>query len=534
VRHYAINHHLASPDGVALTFTRRSGATWLFLLALLSSLLLLGAGARKAAGAQAALNSSVYLPLVVNGNPSGEMPAGAGALIFGEDSFRSAAMAVDGQGRMHVAFSRVAPFLPGKQHTVFYGTCQPAQVDCGQAANWQLAQVDNLEAGWPWVQLRLTPDGRPRLMLMRPVMRDSFPLGGLSYRYLECNTHCTTAQAWWALDITDQGTGGGMFNTDYSYRTFALDHLGRPRFIYEDRANSAGAHAGAYYVSCDGNCTQPGNWFETRIDASGDNVYVDENAVLVFSPDGRPRIFARDGGSWTDPSSKLVYVECNGSCDNHAHWSAPLRLRSINSGSSVHTWSPAITASGGVRLSFYPRGGPFFYLWCDGDCSQIDHWGEYSLDLGSGTGDYSALTLDSQGRPHIALRDGDEFGLSYLWCEGACETAAAQWKMGLVEPIGQLGEEHPIRPLPTCIRGGWFGGLRPVMVLDAHDNARFAYDAEYKMECLKNPGNPNDPSTYVETKWWTSRFIYLPRPQAQAAGMMAELVPVRFFEAQID
>ncbi|MFO7684314.1 MAG: hypothetical protein R6X34_30150 [Chloroflexota bacterium] len=473
----------------------------------------------KIVSAQEGPAHTVYLPLVQGSGettpPPPPPPTMSGALMFGEDSFRSAAIAVDDQGGMHIAFSRIAPLLPGKQQALFYGFCQPAsQADCSDEADWQLTEVDNLAEGWPWVQLRLTPNGRPRLLLMRPISRDGVPFGGLLYRYAECNTNCTAAQNWQALDITDQGTGGGLYNTDYSYQSFALDHLGRPRFVYEDRANSAGAHAGAYYVFCDGSCTQPGTWFETRLDSSGDTVYVDEHAALMFTNNGRPRVFGRDGGSLADPSSKLVYIECNTQCADSANWSLPAHLLSTNSGSGIYSWSPAVDENDGVRLTFTPRGGPFYYLWCHADCAQTENWDGYSLDLGGGSGDYSALALDRHGRPRVAYRDLNSFSLAYFWCDGLCESPNPQWHVTLAEDSAQIGDEHPISPLPTCVRGGWFGGLRPVLALDAQDNPRFAYDAEYMMECLQNPGNPNDPSTYVEAKWWTARFVFFPQPSS--------------------
>lgn len=76
--------------------------------------------------------------------------------------------------------------------------------------------------------------------------------------------------------------------------------------------------------------------------------------------------------------------------------------------------------------------------------------------MGNGSGDYSALVLDQNGRPRVAYRDLSSYSLAYLWCDGLCESL---------------------------------------------NNPHFAYDAEYMMECLKNLNNPNDPSTYVETKW---------------------------------
>jgi hypothetical protein len=515
---YSVNQENNRQSGIRRTMAVLPG-TILFLLAGLTALFLLALLSQsRPATAQANSGHSVFLPLVMK--PASPPPPASGALMFDLDSFRSASLAVDSQGKMHVAFSRIAPLLPDKAHAVFYGHCQPSQVDCGQVANWQVGEVDSLADGWPWVQLQVTADGRPRLLLTRALLTNSGSYR-LLYRYVECDNNCALAQNWQAVDFNIVSTGTGWHSTEYSYHSFALDNVGRPRFIYEDVRDPYGDHYGVYYVFCDTHCAESGNWFETRIDSSGYQVYVDEHASLIFTADGRPRVFGRNGAS----HSHMVYVECNSNCDNSAGWSQPLPLHGTGHGSSERTWSPAVTANGGLRLTFYPRGGPFYYMWCNDNCTQLENWGEYSLEFDeSGTGDYSALALDSHGRPHIALRNWYGFNLSYLWCSAECETLNAQWHMSMVEPIGQLSEDNPISPLPTCIRGSWFGGLRPVIALDAQDNPRLAYDAEYKMECLKNPGNPNDPSTYIETKWWTTRFVFFPRPEAAAGTNRAQPV----------
>jgi hypothetical protein len=204
-------------------------------------------------------------------------------------------------------------------------------------------------------------------------------------------------------------------------------------------------------------------------------------------------------------------VECNGNCDHSASWSSPVRLLSTGSGSGLWTWSAAIRNGEKLRMTFYPRGGPFHYLWCDGGCTDLANWDGYALDLGENSGDYSSLALDREGRPHVAFRDRHSFSLGYLWCIKDCESEAPQWDAAVAEPSSHIGEEHPIQPLPTCVRGSWFGGMRPVLALDSQDNPRIAYDAEYQMECYRNPDNPNDRSTYVETKWWTSRVVFFTR-----------------------
>ena len=112
----------------------------------------------------------------------------------------------------------------------------------------------------------------------------------------------------------------------------------------------------------------------------------------------------------------------------------------------------------------------------------------------------------------MAYHDATQFGLGYAWCEAHCESLNAQWQLVLAEDDSAIDQDLHVPLLPTCERGGWFGGLRPKLSLDAQGNPRIGYDAEHKQECLRNPDDPNDPTTYVETKWWTSRFLFFPQP----------------------
>jgi hypothetical protein len=233
--------------------------------------------------------------------------------------------------------------------------------------------------------------------------------------------------------------------------------------------------------------------------------------VLVFTADGRPRVFAQDGGTFADPESKLIYLECNRECDSGANWRRSDPIVGTGNGSEVYGWSAAIDAQGRPRLAIYPRGGPFIYAWCAAACTSADNWAGDTLDFGQGSGASAAIALDAQGRPRIAFRDGAA-NLGYAWCDADCEGEGAQWKKLLAEDSNSILEELNVPILPTCVRGGWFGGMRISLALDAAGNPRIGSDAEFKMECKRYPDDPRNPATFVETKWWTSRFVFFPQP----------------------
>lgn len=199
---------------------------------------------------------------------------------------------------------------------------------------------------------------------------ESSGIGGKLYRYAACDNACTNSANWQAQDVLVSKSGGGLYDTDYTYRNFALDHLGRPRFVYEDRANSSGDHTGAYYVFCNADCTQPGAWFETRIDTNQYPILIDEHSTLRFTQDGRPQLLARDGGTFADLTSKLVYLTCDVECEDGRNWQSPATLYGTGAGAEVYGWSLAVDRNGNPRATFYPRGGPLYYIWCDGDCHQ--------------------------------------------------------------------------------------------------------------------------------------------------------------------
>lgn len=435
------------------------------------------------------------------------VPGGpSGALLFGkDDSYRSADVAVDAQGGMHVAFSKIAPSIDNTHKPVFYGYCPPTNLaTCARLDGWTLTPVlDTGADDWPWVQLELTPGGKPRLLIMRNMWFEGRFSAGKQWVYAACDTTCGNTKSWDTIEVLHTETSDDYNDLEYSYHTFALDHLGRPRFIFEDRTDQNGAFYGSYYAACDANCTQSGTWSATRIDrdVKDGNVGIDDQAVLRLTADGHPRVFAYGGYS----SNHMTYVECNANCNDSANWSMPALVFNLSSGPGHRSWSPAIDSQGRPRIALYPIAGTLRYLWCDQGCTDVARWTEVKLPLKSDSGEYPSLALDTQGRPRISYQH--ESGLGYAYCNSRCESAEGEWIFGEAEDSNRLNAEFPIKPLPGCTEGSWIGGYRTSLALDGQGNPRIAYDAEYLMRCQSESG-----STNVESKWWTSRLIFFPKP----------------------
>jgi hypothetical protein len=118
-------------------------------------------------------------------------------------STNSPSLRIDRNGGMHVAsaayhsgFKTDDPRKPA-----YYAYCAP-QSDCGQVANWTQVALGESANG---VQLELTPQGMPRLLLQTADTRPGSP-GYASYWYGECNAECTDVANWSLIDLVDTRT----------------------------------------------------------------------------------------------------------------------------------------------------------------------------------------------------------------------------------------------------------------------------------------------------------------------------------------
>ncbi|HMQ35730.1 MAG TPA: hypothetical protein PKD53_33805, partial [Chloroflexaceae bacterium] len=280
------------------------GASRLTLLGLLTLLLSLLAGPFAAASpaeppagpAAPAQLARVYLPVIVThagATPPSPAPGPSprGGLFLNTASWNyNATIAVDRAGGLHAAYFATGE-TPDGVRPAYYAYCpaQPAGA-CLQRAGWR--QVA-LAEGADDVQIALTPAGQPRVLISpEPDGR------GAPIRYAACDSQCADP-ARWAVATVATTAVIGVGNSYATAQSFALDHLGRPRFIYtDDRAGMD--HAGTFFAACDANCTQPEAWGEGQIDQ--DRI---DGPVLRFDASGRPHLLGRVSG---DNGGALFYA----------------------------------------------------------------------------------------------------------------------------------------------------------------------------------------------------------------------------------
>lgn len=399
---------------------------------------------------------------------------------------------VDGAGGVHLTFTADIPTPETGTRPVFYGYC-PA--NCIHADAFTLVALGD---GIEYANLALTPDGSPRILVRgRTGDPDLFV-----YTYWTCDSDCTQAAQWNSAAVGDAHPRPVGWVEPHS-RYFALDHLGRPRFVYyDDGATPEDPDWGAFYTYCDSDCTNAANWAESRI-------VEDRFATgfaLAFSPTGQPRLAFT---SFRPDSWYIAYAECNSNCASPIAWSGRHLVNTVSTDvSEFATFALRVTSSGKPRLALYTGTGSggtlpprtLHYLWCNAEsCTHNLNviWFASTLKVPTNHGEAGIdLALDSQDRPrivyHAPLAAGD--GLYYAWCSANCEveeTDATTWQYEQVESSEKVEQELPIPPwpgcsfpqcdppIPACTLSAWDNGLRPSLALDAAGNPRIAYDAEH-------------------------------------------------------
>jgi hypothetical protein len=469
------------------------------LLALLCILPTLGAPAQPSA------EYRIYLPLTIkSGKPSPPPPPAHGGVFITRDTETTGAgAAVDSQGGMHFAYFIYGPLTQNLQAYYSYCPGVPASA-CANPAGWQTVRLGQRVDE---VQLAVTPAGQPRLLI-----RSINEVSDRVYTYAACDSRCTQASRW-AMAKVATTTDVDTLEWDLPQRSFALDHQGRPRFVYYTGGLGA-PRKGAFYAYCDAGCTSSSNWSETQISLGDDYDYeIFRSPALAFTRDNQPRLVTMI--TMSGEGSAIHYLACDDVCDDPASWQRTYLLE--RGWGPLASWDLELDGNDRPRVAIYQEGlddgsgDQLIYGWCDDDCLAEENWHGALVGLPQHDGETPDLELDQQGRPRIAYHAAGAAGLGYLWCNSACETDTAQWQQMIAEDNDALDKTFPL-PVPIgCDRAGWSGGFRPTLVLDAHGNPRIGTDAHRLMRCwYEDPEDPGNPYQRTETYWHT-RFVFLPQ-----------------------
>jgi hypothetical protein len=351
-------------------------------------------------------------------------------------------MAIDGDGRLHVAYGRdhlyyarqdgddtwytqivddgswvgayaslaLAPTAPYTPHISYYdrygGNLMYAWWN---GSGWQHVAVDSTEDVGQYTSLVLDDTGSPHVSYF------DYTNNRLKYAWLDGST--------WLNETVD---GGGR------YTSLVLDGSGNPHISY---------HTGSPDYSLKHAWLDGTTWLSETVDSSG---YAGEYNSLALDTSGNPRIsyYDRDNG-------RLKYAWFDG-----VTWQDAV----VDSESYAGRYtSLALDDSGQPRISYCLHHSlsdltcsDLRYAWLDGTT-----WLTTTVDNSAfQTGNDTSLALDSSGTPHISYRTNMfDYRLKHAWLSGTT------WVSETVDIAGDVGQYSSV-------------------ALDSSGNPRVAYHAE--------------------------------------------------------
>lgn len=238
----------------------------------------------------------------------------------GGDVGRHTAVAVDGSGRLHIAY---------RDHTtgnLKYAVCDAA---CSTGASWRVAVLDR-PGFWEgqYLSLRADPTGRLHLTQARDP----------GIEYATCATDCTILANWQTVMVDQVG------NLDYN--SLAIDGSGGLHLSYRD----VGAQVGLKYAGCARDCTALASWAKLYVERASDvtgGTEVGEYNAIAVGVDGRVHI-----SYWDRGNNDLRYAVCVANCTDRVSW----QIKAVDQAGEVGSSSAiAVDPSGRVRLVYFDQ-----------------------------------------------------------------------------------------------------------------------------------------------------------------------------------
>jgi hypothetical protein len=424
----------------------------------------------------------------------------------------SATLAHNATTGLHSAY---VGFGDENKGAMYYARCIKA--DCVADDAWQTVELRLPSA--VRVQIALTAAGQPRLL---GTGWSSDAANGLDYWYAACDADCMTMGNWTLTKVisTSDGVMSNLGITRLPNHSFALDENDRPRFIVTD-ANYfiEPDHYGAFYMACERNCAEAGNWTETNLANHVD--YSTESfsyPALALAPGGKVRmvanVYALDEAG-KDLDDGLYYYECDRACTTRANWTRTLVL-DVGGGSYPNpTWDLETLSNGNPRVMLFAGDGmkdqglshQLIYAWCDSQCTKGDgdNWFGNPIGVGERIGESPDLELAADGHPLVAfVSDGSEAGIAY--CTKNCEVPAkGEWTADFAERSTVAAEDRPTALPFTCDGELWNGEAPSLTLID--DQPQLAYNMTVQARCLyKVIGEPEITYQFHEI-WRGGRFV---------------------------
>lgn len=340
------------------------------------------------------------------------------------------------------------------------------------------------------IMLALTRKGQPRVL---------FHTSQNAY-YGACDANCTSIKNWKTSVILTRAKFGEA-GLDISGEAFVLDAQDRPRFImssYPQIIASLQSRFDTYFVSCDVQCTQAGNWNRARL--WDDEAWRDVQLKVTPTNELRAAFIGRTKGL-SGPNNRDIaaYGECRAACGTPENWNVTGldNLYVTQRLTSKPTVAMELTSTGAPRIAMIgtylnDEKGYLRYLSCDQDCvgEKVDaSWS--ALTLTESESLYPGLDLALEGgKPRMVFSTHGNVFMAV--CDTGCAQDANRWTPKVVEKGDDLLADKVI-PYPNCTLAAWFlydpsiavraGGKVAVSYSASDDSGGFSTPDTTKPEC---------------------------------------------------
>ena len=271
-------------------------------------------------------------------------------------------LAVDGQGRRHVAFVDTT-------YRIKYGT--------SVAGSWQFVSVSAAGVGFP--HMAVEAGGRAHI---------AWSSGKLEYA--TCETDCTVSSSWTTRVIDSTGNPG-------PFRAIATGPGGSVHVAY--------GGSDLRYATCASQCATTA-WQTATIDSIGD---VGSGAGIAVESSGIVHVVALDHTNGT-----LKYGQCLSNCTSAASWSftAVSEVATPSVGAPSGTYYARVVAhAGGIALSYHDRRSLQLYTAdCSASCTTPSAWVVRRVSRTNGgtvlSSFYPSLVVTPSGDHHVVFESG--------------------------------------------------------------------------------------------------------------------------------
>jgi hypothetical protein len=205
----------------------------------------------------------------------------------------------------------------------------------------------------------------------------------------------------------------------------------------------------AYYDYCapGQDCADASHWTLVNLMTVSSSVKIMEDAQLVLTTQGHPRVIIVTTDNGGDFKDRYTYAACDAGCTNSGNWTitevanADLGANTFIFEGNKHYF--ALDPQNRPRF-IVDNGSNYVYLYCDAACATDTNWHALQLNGTSGAGqgfNTAALAINSTGHPRMLAPLVDQItfatNLNYFECNtNDCATNANSWTaVPVISPV---------------------------------------------------------------------------------------------------